>query len=277
MTTVAKFGLALFLSTSAALAGEVADCQLVPGWQQEGASRVFTADNLFEYVDGDAEGYLIYGFVRMHNLTCKSGEDTLVVDVSEMADAEGAYGLFTARLNPGQPVSPLGMGGQVQPQRAAFCKGRYYVELAGAPDKDHSAALQAFAKAIAARITGRATPPDALTQFPTDNLISIRPVPESVLGLRALKRGYVAQYKEGQAFIVTEESPDAAATVLSQLRVRFAETTPAEVADEAFSATDRYLGGLCFFRKGRTLAGYANLPESSKACSLAKILAARLH
>jgi hypothetical protein len=63
---------------------------------------------------------------------------------------------------------------------------------------------------------------------------------------------------------------------MKKLRERFGQTTPLEVADEAFQATDRYLGRLCVFRKGRYLGGYANLKEGEDAGTLARALAARL-
>ena len=272
----AKSLLLILVAASAALAAEVADCRLVAGWEQNGASRTFQADNLFEYVDGDAEGYLIYDFLQMQDLTCKSGDDTLVVDVSQMSDSEGAYGLFLARLDPHQPVAPIGMGGQIQSQHAAFCKGMYYVELSATPDGNHAPALQAFAAAIEKQISGSSTPPEAVSWFPAEKLVSVRLIPESVLGLRALKRGYVAQYVEGKAFIVREESPASAAAAFDRLRARLAETTSAPIADEALQAKDPYLGAMCLFRKGRYLAGYANLTNAPAACALARTLASRL-
>jgi hypothetical protein len=273
---VVKSLLLILVAASAASAAEVADCRFVPGWEQDGASRTFQADNLFEYLDGDAEGYLIYDFLRMQNLTCKSGDDTLVVDVSEMSDSEGAYGLFLARLDPHQPVVPIGMGGQIQSQHAAFCKGTYYVELSATPEKNHTPGLQAFVAAIEKQISGRSTPPELVSWFPTEKLVSLRLIPESVLGLRVLKRGYVAQYVEGKAFIVMEESPASAAVVFNQLRARFAETTSAPIADEALQAKEPYLGTLCLFRKGRYLAGYAHLTDAPEAFALARALASRL-
>ena len=101
-------------------------------------------------------------------------------------------------------------------------------------------------------------------------------IPESVLGLRQLKRGYVAKYKQGQAFIVQEASPESAAEVLKTLRERFADSSPAQISDEAFQAKARYLDGLCIFRKGRYLGGYANLPEPQDAAVLAAKLAGRV-
>ncbi|MGB9605781.1 MAG: DUF6599 family protein, partial [Bryobacteraceae bacterium] len=229
------------------------DCNLVPGWTQQGPLRSYNAETLYEYMDGNAESYLLYRVVRMQGVTCTSGENTIVFDVSEMADPEWAYGMFTANRDPRQPSEPIGMGGQVLPRKATFAKDRYYVEFSAEPDKDHSATLRAFARAMAERIPGRSEPPEILRWFPAEGLAadSIRLVPESVLGLRLLKYGYVAEYGFGKAFLVAESSAEAAAGVMQKLRERLGETTAIQVADEAFQATDRYLGRLCFFRKGR--------------------------
>jgi hypothetical protein len=261
---------------SAAWAAEVPDCHLVAGWEQQGPARSFTSDNLFEYMDGNAEGYLVYGFIRMQGVTCKSGGDSLVIDVSEMADEDAAYGIFASNRDPDRPIAALGMGGQVMPRRASFCKGKYYVELAPHPDKDHTPALQAFVAEMEKRISGRSAPPDALAWFPPDKLTAARLIPQSVWGLSLLKRGYVAQYELGKAFVVAEVSPESASDVLKKLRERFGQSVAAQVADEAFQTNDQYLGGLCIFRKGRYLGGFANLPEGKDAAALATSLAARI-
>ena len=258
---------------SAAPAAEVGDCHLVAGWEQQGGARHFTADNLFEYLNGNAEGYILYGFVQMQGVTCHSGRDSIVIDVFEMNDADSAYGVFTANLDPHLPIEKLGMGGQILPRRALFCKGKYYVELAANPEKDQEAVLRAFMSAAEKRIAGRSTPPAALSWFPTAKLASVRLIPESVLGLRLLKRGFVAHYEQGQAFVVMEDSPGSAAAVLGQLRQRFGEAAQAQVADEAFQADDQYLGGMCIFRKGRYLGGFANMPDAKDATTQAASLA----
>ncbi len=45
-------------------------------------------------------------------------------------------------------------------------------------------------------LEGRSSPPEALDWFSKENLTSVRLVQESVLGLRQLKRGYVAKYAQ---------------------------------------------------------------------------------
>jgi hypothetical protein len=268
---------ALGLLLAAAAGGAaVPDCKLVAGWQQRGPARSYSADNLFEYMDGNAEGYLIYGFSRMEGVTCTRGEDTLIIDISEMADEDAAYGIFTANRHPETAVAQIGMGGQIQPRKASFAKGRFYVEVSAEPEKDHRPALNAFAAALEKTISGRTTLPEALAWFPKEQLTSLRLVPESVLGMRALKRGYVAEYPYGKAFVAMEQSPAAAAAVLQSLRGRLGQAQPVQVAEEAFTVTDRYLGRLCFFRKGRYVAGFANVNESAEPLRLAGALAQRL-
>jgi len=267
------------LAAGTARAQDFLSCQLAPGWTQSEVVHSYTADNLYDYKDGGAEGYLIYGFAGMKSLNCKSGDDTLTIDVSEMSDADAAYGIFATNRDPRLPIARIGMGGQVQPQSASFAKGKYYVEIvvnSANPNMIHTAELQALVDKMARRIEGRETPPEALAWFPQENLTSAGLVPESVLGLKELKRGYVAKYKLGQAFIVLEDSPESAVAVLKNLRARFDGATDAKVGGEAFQVKAQYLDGICIFRKGRTLGGYANLPTPQEAAAQAAKLAARI-
>jgi len=271
--------LTILLTAGMAHAQDYLNCKFAPGWEQSGPRRQYAADNLFEYKDGGAEGYLIFGFVRMEGIDCKSGDNTLTIDVSEMGDADLAYGIFAANRDPNQPIAKIGMGGQVQRQSASFAKGKYYVEIvevAADPESDHTEEMEAFVTGMQKRIEGRETPPEALAWFPREGFTSARLVPESVLGLRELKRGLVASYKQGQAFLVLEASPESATEVLKKLRERFAGASTALVGDEAFQAKAPYLDGICIFRKGRYLGGYANLPDSRQAASQAAQLAARI-
>ena len=111
----ARLLLFLPLAIGMAHAQDYLNCKLVPGWEQAEPMHQYTADNLFEYKDGDAEGYLIYGFAHMQGIDCKSGGDALTIDVSEMGDADQAYGMFAANRDPNLPIAKIGMGGQVQP------------------------------------------------------------------------------------------------------------------------------------------------------------------
>ncbi len=257
-------------------AAEVADCSLVPGWRQAGALRHFNADNLYEYMDGAAEGYLAYGFTQMQGVTCESGENSLDVNISEMVDADAAYGMFSSSLDSRHPIEKIGMGGQIVPLRGAFAKGNYYVEITATCDTDCTPALTAYIVAMEKRLEGRNTPPDAIAWFAPKKLVSARLIPASVLGISLLKRGYVAEYDTGKAFLVLETSPQSAAAVMTKLRQRYPSAQTAQVAEEALQVQDKYLGGVCFFRKGKYVGGYANMPNEARAATASAVFAARL-
>ena len=162
------------------------------------------------------------------------------------------------------------------PRRAIFVKGKYYVEIAAEPEGDHTAVLQAWTAALekivdrSSRGSGGAVVVSARRQQ------SLRLVPESVLGIRILKRGYVAQYDFGKAFVVTEASTDSAAAVMQKLRERFGETVKAADRRRCISG-DRQVPGTDLHRpQGTLLAGYGNLADGQDAVKLATALAARL-
>jgi Family of unknown function (DUF6599) len=266
-------GIGLFAGV---LAAATPACNLVPGWAPQGEARSFVADNLFEYMDGNAEGYLLYGFQNMHGVTCVKDGVTLVIDISDFGDADSAYGMFCANRDLRRAPAKLGMGGQIVPRRAIFAKGPYYVEVGAEPEGDHTAILQSWTAALEKIAPGSSDVPAALSWFPSTGQQLLRLVPESVLGIRILKRGYVAQYDFGKAFVVTETSTDSAAAVMQKLRERFGETVKASIADDAFQVTDKYLGRICIVRKGRYVAGYGNLADGQDAVKLATSLAAHL-
>lgn len=259
-----------------ARAAEVANCSLVPGWRQTGALRHYTADNLYEYMDGAAEGYLAYGFNQMQGVTCESGENSLDINISEMADADAAYGIFSSSLDSRHPIEKIGMGGQVMPLRGTFAKGNYYVEITATCDTDCTPALTAYIAATEKRMEGRSTLPDPIGWFPPEKLVGARLIPQSVLGISVLKRGYVAEYDTGKAFLVLETSPQSAAAVMTKLRQRYPSARTAQVTEEGLYLQDKYLGGVCFFRKGKYIGGYANMHNEASAAAASAILAARM-
>jgi len=270
--------LIILLAAALALAAQTPDCALVPGWTQHGPARAYEADSLFEYINGNAEGYLIYRFQKMQGVTCRSGGNTIVFDISAMESPEYAYGIFCATRDPKLPVEKIGMAAQIHPRKGVLVKDRYYLELSVNEEVDLTKALRSFILALDKRIPGQTALPAALNWFPAENLAadSVRLVPESVLGLRLLRRGYIAQYPFGRAFVVFEDSPEIAAQVMTKLRARVGESQPVKLADDAFQATDKYLGRLCFFRKGRYIGGFAGLAEGQDAQALSAVLAARI-
>lgn len=273
-----RFAILFGIAFSAA-AAEIPDCTLAPGWQQSGPRRTFEGESLYEYMNGNSEGYLVYGFKKMNGVTCKKGEDVIHIDVSDMGDPESAYGIFCANRDVRTGIEKIGTAAQITPRKAAIAKDRYYLEIAAEPEKDHSAVLKQLAIALEKQVPGSTETPAAIAWFPTEGIQPGWPrlVPQSVLGMRILKRGYVAQYANGsKAFVLQEASPAAAAATAGRLKQRLGTTEAAGLGDGGFTGTDQYLGRMVVFTTGSFVAGYAGVPEGLDAVGLAKGLAARI-
>ncbi|MGC4055290.1 MAG: hypothetical protein QM757_41175 [Paludibaculum sp.] len=257
--------------------GQSPDCSIAPGFVQDGKVRQFDTETLYEYMNGNSEGYFLYGFKSMSGVTCKKGNVTLIVDISTFPSPELAYGMFTGNLDPRLPTEKIGAGGQVTGRKVLFVKGQFLGEIAAEPEAEYSALLRAAARELEKKITGTTEIPMELGWFPKDRLQAGSPrlVPQSVLGLRILKRGYLAQYEEGKSFVVTQDSPAAASALFSKLKERFPGGSATQVGDEGYITEDRYLGKMCLFRKGMRIAGYTNA-ATGDATQLAGQLAARI-
>ncbi len=254
--------LVLLLFGPASLLAQKPDCGLLSGWTQKGAARFHEPDNLFDYMNGNSEGYLIYHFVQLHGVTCQNSlGDTIVMDVYEMEDPDFAFGIFMSIRDARQPLTPMGTRAQITQRRGLLAKDKYYIEISANPAKDHSESLKGYLTALDKQIAGRTTPPEALGWFPQEKLVpdSVRMVPQSVLGIGLLKTGYAGQYEFGKGFLVIEQTPESATKVMEKLKARVESIQPVEAGEEAFTGTDKYLDGIYVFRRGRLLGGFAGI------------------
>ena len=68
MKAAAGLLVAVLFAAGVARAQDALDCHIASGWEPTGPVRQYVADNLYEYKDGAADGYLIYGFAHMRTI-----------------------------------------------------------------------------------------------------------------------------------------------------------------------------------------------------------------
>jgi len=127
------------------------------GWARSGKSRVFTADNLWQYIDGDVERYLQAGVQRA--LTCRyryRETAEAVVDIYEMSAPAGARRILEAEPAAGSLPVTIGDTARNYGQSLTFSKGARFVRLTLYQDRPEAvAALPALAVSIEAAIGSR--------------------------------------------------------------------------------------------------------------------------
>jgi len=127
-----------------------------PGWTKAGDVREFAADDLWKYVDGDADRYLRAGLRRTQTANYRYRDAVeAVADVHQMGSPAGAASLFESEPSAGSRPIALGDSGRSYGPSATFCRGEFFIRLVAyqnAPPTE--AALLALGRAIDSRLAG---------------------------------------------------------------------------------------------------------------------------
>lgn len=201
--------------------------EIVPGWTRQGTPRVFSRDDLYELVNGQAEAFFAYGLTHAALARYMEPQGTgLRIELFRLASPADAYGLFSTSIA-GEPVA-VGAAGDTDPgRRLAFWQERYYARLQTTqPVADEI--LLGFGRALAAALPAGSDLPELVTRLPADGLhprsarffrqeISIQPWlwlgGINLLGLSQETQGVLADYTLGSstARLLWVRYPDAAA------------------------------------------------------------------
>jgi hypothetical protein len=126
----------------------------VAGWDKTSDTRVFAAQDLWQYIDGDAEQYISAGVVSTSTSDYKfQGQLEAVVDVYTMGDAAGATKILSAAQTSEAKSISLGDAGIQYAQSITFRKGSHLVRIvAYESTPGASQALLALAHGVEAKL-----------------------------------------------------------------------------------------------------------------------------
>lgn len=253
----------------------------VGGWRMRGPVRTYSPQNLYEYIDGNADLFLSYGFsdLAAGDYEPIQGMGWVAVDVYNMSTPLQAFGIFGAEKPPEAQPAALGAQGYACDGLVAFWKGRYYVKVALVEGEDREAA-GLLAGAAAERISADPTMPVELRRLPTEGRVpgSERYVRRGALGHDFLVEVVSAEYGiekskvEGRGseepglekvtallHVADLATPGKAAAALAELRdfevsMEVRPVAIEGVGEGAFAIRDSYYGETVVALAGRFLA-----------------------
>ncbi|HUO15080.1 MAG TPA: DUF6599 family protein [Verrucomicrobiae bacterium] len=201
----------------------------------EGAPSTYSADSLYQYIDGGAEIYLLYDFQTLLHQELRSVGAEVTVDIYEMGNPEDSFGIYSSERSTNYKFLPIGAEGYRGQGTLNFLEGRYYVKLSGSgPNAD--ALLGEFARLLSSRIGGSRTLPALLDKLPREHRIahSEQFIKKDPLGHAFLAPAYLVTYAEGKQemklVVSVANSAAAAKARAAQLAKHFkqsGEATPA--------------------------------------------------
>ena len=139
------------------------------GWTAPEPARTATHDTLFDLIDGGAELYQEYGFVRAvsWSLAGPAG-GSIQVELYEMTDAPAAYGVWSLMQTGKFTRGDLGQGSLRFGYYVAFWSGPYFASVTGAqPDAAVQSEVDRLAAQLAALLPRDGALPAWCTRVPT--------------------------------------------------------------------------------------------------------------
>jgi hypothetical protein len=164
--------------------------------------------NLWEYINGQSELYLQYGFrqVITADFDHRPSSTSLAAEIYQMLSPHHAFGIYAAERSPDDDYVKVGVQGYSGSNILNFWKGPYYIKLtAYKSSPEVRKLLLEVARIIEGNITGKYSEPDLFTCFPGKYRVGMseRFIPKNFMGHSFLENGYRVDYeKEGQRYQV---------------------------------------------------------------------------
>jgi hypothetical protein len=261
-----------------------------PGWILEGPTKSYTPDDLFEYINGEAELYLQYGFkdlVSGFYLNEKNEKQGLSADLYRLASPLEAFGIYSRYRGRGVRIVEVGLEGFVSDAQMMFCQGRYFVQLnASGTSRLNAGVFLALARAISANLPD---PPAVIREMEWVKIEGFIPgseryIPTGVLGYPFFNNGLMAQVLQEnrpvRIFILLgasqEEAGRALAAYEKTLREKGIVPKKHKGADgEVLCARDPLYSGLCLQSRERFVLGVVDLQDPDRGLPLVRQLQKR--
>ena len=260
-------------AAASALVGLLPSAGEAPGWKPAGEARTFMPDNLWEYINGGAEGYLVYNFEAVVTADCETEDGSLqaVLDIYKMANRLCGFGIYAIERAYEARYLDIGSEGYLTENALHFWQGPYYVKITafetGAADK-----LEQLARAVAGRLDAAPGMPEELKAFPAEGLIdnSQRYLARDVLGHSELKNGFTADYKLGDDqfkvfFILHDDQTEAQRSfnIYREFMEKYGKNVELHTGAEVplFSAEDSYYGKVFAMQSGKVVLGILGLED----------------
>jgi hypothetical protein len=169
------------------------------GWTPKGDIAFYSPDNLYEYIDGAADVFLSYDFVKLASLTLvNKDKQSFPVDVYRHNNDRNGFGIYCQEKPRKGPFIAIGAQGYYETGVLNFLRGSYYVKISGFDlgEKDQDV-LTAYAKKLAEKLEGPTTFPAVVLCFPKEEMVQDSQgfIAKNFLGHAFLHSAYVADYE----------------------------------------------------------------------------------
>ena len=213
----------------------------LPGWSLVTDREHYEADNLWEYINGQADFFIDYGFVRVDTAEYQNDQESssVVLEVYRMGRPQEAFGIFAAERTRDDRPFEIGAGAYLGANILGFWQAELYVKLTSF---DEGPAIErlliGMAEEISSRIPGQRRELETLLLFPEEGRVeaSERFIPKNFLGQPYLSDAYRVDFtydgQQLQLFAIETGSPSEAQSHFTRLEDFYRGRSQSQVALE---------------------------------------------
>jgi len=198
----------------------------IPGWTRVTEPEYYEADNLWEYINGQADFFIDYGFVRVDTAEYRNDQESgsVVLEIYRMGRQQEAFGIFAAERTRDDRLLEIGAGAYLGANVLGFWQAERYVKFTSFDEGPAvEQLLTELAEEISSRIPTEGNELETLLLFPKANRVeaSERFIPKNFLGQPYLSDAYRVNYENDgrrlQLFVVDTGSSEEARSHLKRL------------------------------------------------------------
>jgi hypothetical protein len=183
----------------------------ISGWRPAEPDGLYSADTLFDLIDGGAEVYRALNVKKVISRRYeKTGAPEIIADIFDMGSSNDAFGAYHHDMREGEDGG-VGVESEFLETSLYFWKDRYFISLIALDESEEvPLVVKKLAKAIDAAIPREGMPPDLLTRLPSKGRVARQThyfhdkmlldrhyfiARENLLGLSGKTEGVLARYK----------------------------------------------------------------------------------
>lgn len=243
----------------------------IDGWSISGKIRTYTPEILYDYINGAAELYLIYGFRELWVAKyTNENQASIIVEIYFHQTPEYAFGIYSQERPLKDYYIDIGAQGYMISPILNFLTGNAYVKINSySLKKNNQEVLLTFAEKLAANLGTQSSLPDILDYFPEEGKKknSEKFVPKDFLGYEFLHFAFTADYIydniELTLFIIEGEDSTDCDDMLANF-MEFTQYPPEKIEQNVHTLIDPYHGEIVLSRKGKYLWGVMGLDIKEK-------------
>jgi hypothetical protein len=239
----------------------------LPGYKMITNYPLFSAENLWDFINGAADTYLAYGFVDLHVAEYKKGKNVIKLEIYRHSNNTLAFGIYSTERSPSFRFMNLGAQGYIADGAINFFKGNYYVKIRTFSKNERTLqSAESLALKMANMLEGGSEMPAVLSKFPEIGKKQNEEtyINESVLGHKFLNKAYKSIYQSGNdifsVFIIENNSQnDATKTAETYLSATGIDAVESESG--RYMLKDGYNGTIFLSWKDNTIVIISGLSK----------------